>query len=70
MQNANITAAATLIADIDPTLAGLFLAQPFNRSAIVTAFHKSLSNSTTYAHMADHIAVFLRSAIDSTKVDA
>jgi hypothetical protein len=66
MNNQNIIAAATLIADIDPALSSLFLSQPFNRHAIVTAFHKSLSNSATYASMADKIAVFLRSAIDST----
>jgi len=38
-----IANAAQLIADIDPKLALTFLRQPFNRSAIVTAFHHSLT---------------------------
>lgn len=66
MNNAKIQAAAKLIADIDPALASAFLAQPFNRHSLVTAFHQSLQNSF-YAPMADHIAVFCRTAIDSTK---
>lgn len=66
MNNQNIIKAAALIAEIDPALSSLFLAQPFNRHAIVTAFHRSLSNSNSFAHLADHIAVVCRSAIDST----
>jgi ABC-type thiamin/hydroxymethylpyrimidine transport system permease subunit len=67
MTNSNIIAAAALIAEIDPALARAFVAQPFNRSTLVTAFHKALSNSATFAGMADEIAMRLRSAIDSTR---
>ena len=66
MTNQNIINAAALIAEIDQALSSLFLAQPFNRHAIVTAFYRSLSNSQSFAHLADHIAVVCRCAIDST----
>ena len=69
MINANIQAAAQLIAEIDPALSRAFLSQPFNRHTLVTAFHKSLSNSF-YAPMADRISSFCRSAIDSTKLES
>lgn len=64
--NQSIISASKLIADIDPALAALWLRDPFHRDAMVTAFHKSLS-SCYLAHLADHIAVLLRSAIDSTR---
>lgn len=69
MINAQIIAAAELIAELDPPLARAFIAQPFNRSALVTAFHHSLKNSR-YTHLADHISATLRSVIDSTKPPA
>jgi hypothetical protein len=59
-----INNAATLIADIDPSLSVIWLNNPFQRHNIVTAFHASLSKSK-YAAMADRIAVMLRSAIDA-----
>lgn len=59
----HIKAAAELVRDIDPALADAFIGQPFNRHALVTAFHGSLSRSQ-FAHLADRIAVTLRSAID------
>lgn len=68
MNNSNIIAAAALIAEIDPALARAFVAQPFNRSTMVTVFHRSLSRTAAFAHLADEIAVFLRSAIDSTRM--
>ena len=68
MTNARIHAAATLIADIDPALARAFLAQPFNRSAMVTVLHASMCRSGL-ASVADSVAVFCRSAIDSTRVE-
>lgn len=67
MNSQNIINAAALIADIDPSLSRLFLDQPFNRHAIVTAFHRSLINSASFANLADHIVVVLRSAIDSNR---
>lgn len=59
----HIKAVAELVRDIDPGLADAFISQPFNRHALVTAFHGTLCSSQ-YAHLADHIAVTLRSAID------
>jgi hypothetical protein len=56
--------AAALIRDFDPALASAFLSQRFNRHALISAFHRSLSNSR-YASMADQIAVALRSAVDA-----
>ena len=69
MNNKHITAAAALIADIDPALARVWLKQPFNRHGMVTAFHRSLSNCPRSAGMADRIAVALRSAIDTTTAE-
>ena len=44
----NTTTAALIAADyirsIDPTLAGIFLARPFNRVALAQAFAKGLRN--------------------------
>lgn len=65
----SIQNAAALIRDIDPGLAQAFLAQPFNRQTMITAFHHSLSRSV-YAHLADKIAVALRSAVDASKAAA
>ena len=70
MTNSNILAASALIAEIDPAMARAFVAQPFNRHALVTAFHGSLLNSSVFAKFADEIAVRLRSAIDSTCAEA
>ena len=67
MKNKQIIDASCLIADIDPALAAVWLEQPFRRHDIVTAFHRSLSITSAYKHLADGIAVTLRSAIDSTK---
>jgi hypothetical protein len=69
MNNAHIIASSKLIADIDPVLARVWLSQPFKRSGLVTAFHRSLSNCSRYSTIADHIAVVLRSAIDTTRQD-
>ena len=69
MKNTTIRNAAALIADIDPALSRAFIAQPFQRHNLVTAFHASLAKSNL-AHLADSIAVALRSAIDSTQVAA
>lgn len=67
MTNSNIIAAAALIAEIDPALSRAFLAQPFNRHSLVTVFHRALSRTAAFAHLADEIAMRLRSAIDSTR---
>lgn len=67
MNNSSIIIASQVIADIDPALSRLWLAQPFHRHAMVTAFHASLAASKTYCHLADKIAVMLRSAIDATE---
>ncbi|HEY0684714.1 MAG TPA: hypothetical protein VGD45_20425 [Steroidobacter sp.] len=67
-ENAGITAAIALIGEIDPSAARLFAAQPANRHTLVTAFHRSLTQSRTYGHLADEIAVGLRAAIDASKV--
>ena len=64
MTNSNINNAASLIADFDPALSNLFLLQPFQRHNIVTALHSNLLQ-TNFAHLADRIAVSIRSAIDS-----
>jgi len=64
---AQIQAAAALIAEIDPALSRVWLAQPFQRHNVVTAFHRSLSRSPRYAHLADQIAVALRSVIDASR---
>lgn len=66
MTTFTINQAATLIADIDPALAKAFIANPFQRHNLVTSFHGSLLKSK-FAHMADHIAVICRSAIDGAK---
>jgi hypothetical protein len=58
--------AAALIRDFDRELARVFLAQPFNRHTMITAFHHSLCKSI-YAPMADRIAVALRSAVDAER---
>jgi hypothetical protein len=67
MTNSNIISATALIAEVDPDLARAFAAQPANRSAMVTAFHRSLLRTTAFSHMADEISMLLRSAIDSTR---
>ena len=59
-----IQTAAALIAEIDPSLACAFIANPFQRHNLVSAFHAGLSKSK-FAPMADRIAVALRSAIDA-----
>ena len=66
--HSTILAAAKLIREIDPALAQAFIAKPFHRHALVTTFHKSLCDSQ-YVHLADHIAVRLRSAIDMSERD-
>lgn len=56
-------AAADVIADIDPKLATMFRNNPFQRDAIISALHKSLSQCSL-ASMADEITVTLRSMMD------
>ena len=63
----SIQQATQLIASIDPCAARVFAAQPANRHSLVTALHASLAKSSTYARLADQIAVALRSAIDQSK---
>lgn len=60
-----IQSAAALIAEIDPALARAFLAKPFHRQALITAFHRGLARSTAYRAKADEIAVALRSAAEA-----
>lgn len=69
MTNPFIASAAEFIAKIDAPLAKAFVEQPFRRHQIVTAFHKSLSESNLQP-IADKAAVFLRSVIDKTEKTA
>lgn len=62
MQNA-----IALIASIDPALASAFAAQPANRMTMISAFHRSLAKSRMYGHLADSIAVALRSLVDAAR---
>jgi hypothetical protein len=57
--------AAALIRSYDPALAAAFLAKPFHRHMLVSAFHRSLSRINPA--LADEIAVACRSAIDADK---
>jgi len=59
-----IKQAAETIAMIDPALAKAFVAKPFHRHQLLTAFHQGLGNSF-YAPMADRIIVQLRSLLDA-----
>lgn len=69
MTTQSITNAANLIADIDPALASAFVAQPFQRHNLITAFWQSLQG-TRFETLSDRIAVILRSAIDAEAVAA
>jgi hypothetical protein len=67
MINAQINAAATLIADFDKSLARLFIDQPFSRHTIATALHASMMSNGYTEDLSDRVSVFIRSAIDSTQ---
>lgn len=59
-----IKQAADLIAMIDPALAKAFVANPFHRHQLITAFHAGL-NKSFYAPMAERLVVQLRSLLDA-----
>lgn len=59
-----IKQAANLIAMIDPALAKAFVAKPFHRHQLITAFYAGL-NKSFYAPMADRLVVQLRILLDA-----
>lgn len=60
-----IQQAANLIRTLDPSAADAFVDKPFSRHLIVTALHAQLAALPQFAHIADHVAVALRSSIDA-----